>query len=285
MGYYAKVDGSNKVLVGNTAVTTIGGYTGWTTYPSDSRFKKNVKENVPGLAFITKLKPVTYTIDIDAIDARLQPKGQNNLSNGDKKISTDEKLAKDAKSKIVYTGFIAQDVEKAAKSLNYDFSGVDAPKNKNDFYGLRYADFVVPLVKAVQELNDSLMQSNALLQTKINDLQARLQKIEASLSNQKPTVNSQQSEINSNDEARLEQNVPNPFKSNCIVRYYVPLNAHNAQLIICDANGHILKTILLNEKGNGQISISGSGLTTANYFYSLIIDGKKSDTKQMVLTK
>jgi hypothetical protein len=35
--------------------------------------------------------------------------------------------------------------------LNYDFSGVDKPKNENDLYGLRYAEFVVPLVKAIQE--------------------------------------------------------------------------------------------------------------------------------------
>ena len=53
-------------------------------------------------------------------------------------------------------------MEKAAKSLNYDFSGVDAAKNDKDLYGLRYAEFVVPLVKGVQELskeNDSLNQS------------------------------------------------------------------------------------------------------------------------------
>ena len=53
--------------------------------------------------------------------------------------------------KIVYTGFIAQEVEKAANEVGFNFSGVDAPKNENDFYGLRYAEFVVPLVKAVQE--------------------------------------------------------------------------------------------------------------------------------------
>jgi hypothetical protein len=56
-----------------------------------------------------------------------------------------------AKEKIVYTGFIAQEVEAAAQSIGFDFSGVDAPKNENDYYGLRYAEFVVPLVKAVQE--------------------------------------------------------------------------------------------------------------------------------------
>jgi hypothetical protein len=33
------------------------------------------------------------------------------------------------------------------------FSGVDKPQNKYSLYGLRYAEFVVPLVKAVQELS------------------------------------------------------------------------------------------------------------------------------------
>ena len=39
--------------------------------------------------------------------------------------------AEDEASKIIYNGFIAQDVEAAAKKLNYDFSGVDKPKSKD----------------------------------------------------------------------------------------------------------------------------------------------------------
>ena len=35
--------------------------------------------------------------------------------------------------KIQFTGFLAQEVEKAAKQINYDFSGVDVPKNDKDF--------------------------------------------------------------------------------------------------------------------------------------------------------
>ena len=46
---------------------------------------------------------------------------------------------------------------------NYDFSGVDKPKNEKDLYSLRYADFVAPLVKAIQEQ-----------QQMINDLQKQL---------------------------------------------------------------------------------------------------------------
>lgn len=54
--------------------------------------------------------------------------------------------------------FQAQEVEKAAQELNFEFSGVDKPKNKNDLYGLRYAAFTVPLVKAVQEQQTQIEQ-------------------------------------------------------------------------------------------------------------------------------
>jgi hypothetical protein len=58
------------------------------------------------------------------------------------------------KEKELQSGFIAQEVEAIANSIGYDFHGVDKPKNENDHYGLRYAEFVVPLVKAVQELDE-----------------------------------------------------------------------------------------------------------------------------------
>ena len=47
--------------------------------------------------------------------------------------------------------FLAQEVEKAANESVYDFDGVHKPKNDHDLYSLSYAQFVVPLVKAVQE--------------------------------------------------------------------------------------------------------------------------------------
>ena len=62
---------------------------------------------------------------------------------------------------------LAQEVEKVAKDLKYDFNGVYKPKNDKHVYGLSYADFVAPLVKAVQELTrkgdkvDELGKENA----------------------------------------------------------------------------------------------------------------------------
>lgn len=83
------------------------------------------------------------------------------------------------KGKQLQTGFIAQEVEIAAKEIGFDFSGVDAPKNENDFYGLRYAEFVVPLVKAVQEQQEIIDNQNA----KILLLEERLKAIEEKLGN------------------------------------------------------------------------------------------------------
>ena len=59
---------------------------------------------------------------------------------------------------MVWTGFSGQQVDEAAKEIGYDFSGVDKPKNENDLYGLRYSEFVVPLVKAVQEQQKMMWQ-------------------------------------------------------------------------------------------------------------------------------
>ena len=67
-----------------------------------------------------------------------------------------------------------QEVEVAAKELGYSFSGVDAPENGTDLYGLRYAEFVVPLVKAAQEQNELIVR----LQKEIAALKIQGKKIE-----------------------------------------------------------------------------------------------------------
>ena len=49
------------------------------------------------------------------------------------------------------SGFIAQEVEKAADASGYNFSGIIKPKMEQDHYSLSYEAFVVPLVKGMQE--------------------------------------------------------------------------------------------------------------------------------------
>jgi hypothetical protein len=151
LGYNAIVTASNQVRIGNSFVTSIGGYAGWTNF-SDGRYKLVVNENVKGIDFIMKLRPVTYQLDMSKLSVDLREDQRRDEKGNVTAISSDIDIkSRNEKSQIVYTGFVAQEVERAARELGFDFSGIDAPKNENDFYGLRYAEFVVPLVKAVQE--------------------------------------------------------------------------------------------------------------------------------------
>lgn len=172
LGNGAQPNASNTIVLGNGVITSIGGAALWSMV-SDSRFKKNVKENVVGLSFIKKLRPVTYQLDMDAM-AKFS-------KTPDSLRSPESESLKEAE---IQSGFIAQEVERAAESLNYDFHGVDKPKNENSHYGLRYAEFVVPLVKAVQEQNELIETLQAENQLKSNEIQAlklRLAQIESVL--------------------------------------------------------------------------------------------------------
>ena len=111
----------------------------WATNPtiqtSDRNEKNNIKDTDLGLDFINKLKPVSYI--------------WNN------------------KTRTHY-GLIAQDVQKVLEDISKDtkdFAGFikadvsEEKDNSKHSYGLRYNEFIAPMIKAIQELkadNDSL---------------------------------------------------------------------------------------------------------------------------------
>jgi hypothetical protein len=109
---------------------------------------------------------VTYNFDLDAYqDWKEMNYGERDESD------YPEKYAIESHS---FSGFIAQEVEEAAEASGYDFSGVCAPDHDKDLYALRYAEFVVPLVKAMQELIESVNSQ----QETIGNLTARIDALE-----------------------------------------------------------------------------------------------------------
>src|SRR6185503_17166740 len=144
--------GSNEIRIGNGSITEIGGFAPWTDV-SDGRFKKNISENVHGLDFILKLRPVIYNLEVNKLAAHLK-EDEHIDENGSRRYiqpDVETQRSRDEKEQIQYSGFIAQEVEKAAQTIGYDFNGVVKPGNVDDLYGLQYSQFVMPLVKAIQE--------------------------------------------------------------------------------------------------------------------------------------
>ena len=142
IGAGAIVNASNKVRIGNSAVTVIEGQVPFTT-PSDGRYKYDILEDVKGLDFVLKLRPVTYHFDVKRFDAQ-QGAGAANTA-------PVIQAAYDEAAAIRRSGFIAQEVETAADASGYDFSGIIKPKTVQEHYSLSYESFVVPLVKGMQE--------------------------------------------------------------------------------------------------------------------------------------
>jgi len=270
IGYDAKVSVSNEVVIGNHSITSIVGQVGWTTF-SDGRAKKNIRQDVPGLSFINALQPVTYNLDLAALDKQ----------SGIEDIETRSEFteARKAQEQMVYTGFVAQDVEKAAESIHYNFSGVD--NTDRNLYGLRYEEFVVPLVKAVQELSvrdeaeDIAIDS---LQSRINELR---EKMHAVLNEGGYTI----PELDNRNGALL-QNAPNLFNQSTVIQYTLPQTYSSAQIVIVDNVGGIVKRIPVSGSGKtNSISFEAGLFPTAGiYYYSLYVDGSLVDTKRMVKT-
>jgi trimeric autotransporter adhesin len=174
IGAGAQVNASNKVRIGNSAVTVIEGQVAYTT-PSDGRYKYNIKEDVKGLDFIMQLRPVTYQFDVQRFDAAM---GGNNMAHP---VSNALQASYNEAAAIRRTGFIAQEVEQAAIKTGYNFSGINKPKTDKDHYSLSYESFVVPLVKAVQEQNkqiDELKKTITMQQQALEELTKRLEKLE-----------------------------------------------------------------------------------------------------------
>jgi hypothetical protein len=287
IGYDALATSSNQVRIGNSSVTSIGGYAAWTNL-SDKRTKKNIRTDVPGLAFINRLQPVTFNLDLDAIDGLLKIDKTKRRGRGepDQFLSPElieiNKKAREAKEKVIQTGFVAQEVEKIAQSIGYDFSGVDV--DEIGIYGLRYAEFVVPLVKAVQELseqNDRRQAQNERLQAQIDELLQERAALKSGNAGESAT--GLQNAASSG--ASLQQNAPNPFSQSTQIRFYLPQNVKTASLNIYNLQGKQLKQTTITQRGEGFQPVAASEFDPGIYLYALIADGREVDVKRMILTE
>ena len=279
-------------------MSSIGGFAPWSNI-SDERVKKNIKQNVPGLEFIKRLQPVTYNMDLDEADRMIkalmpQPKeieGDSLMplrASAPEPIETEAmKESRAASQKRLHTGFVAQDVEKAAQSIGYEFSGIDV--DDSGIYALRYSEFVVPLVKAVQELseqNDAKDAAIAELRDQVNELTELVNRLlEKKEAFPAPSPASDASMGISIPDATLEQNFPNPFNQVTNINYTLPQNFNSAKIVISDTSGRVCRQIVITGAGAGNTIVSAGSLSAGIYYYSLIVDNTLVDTKKMVLTK
>ncbi|MEI7802548.1 MAG: tail fiber domain-containing protein [Bacteroidota bacterium] len=249
--------GASYAVYANASGATYGIYcngnfagTGVNSYSSDAKLKKNVQPIGSALDNIMKLKPSSYEFKVGEFGDLFLPSGN-------------------------HYGVIAQDLQKVFPELVTENKFYNNDKSELDYLAVNYQELTPILIAAMQEQ-----------QKTIEDLKSQLQQFDQSLSEcclNHNTGTTNQTTIS--DAPKLEQNSPNPFSQNTVIKYYLPLTAKSGVIKIYSLEGLEMKSFSISQNGFGQITVTGSSLTSGVYVYTLIIDGKAIDTKQMILTK
>ncbi len=282
------------VLAGITGLWVNGDITVTGSYlPSDERIKKNIQEYHTGLDAIRQVNVKSY-----------QYKTKLGITD-----TVDTKV-----------GVIAQELMQVLPNAVDNFLGVlndpaDSTEAPQEILRINQNVILFTAINAIKELdiknqaldtqNQELVNQNqALAQTleqqnqRIDEILARLEQCcsavaDGNRSGQIPTnesdsnleINSLKVELSSLDRIVLNQNEPNPFKEKTIIKYTIPNNVKQAEIIFFDHKGSIIKSVLVETRGFGQLEVYSSNLSAGTYSYSLVADGISIDTKKMVNVK
>jgi hypothetical protein len=229
---------------------------------SDKNLKQNIREFEDALSIINKLKPQNYEFKKDTKYSFLHlPKGS-------------------------HYGLMAQDLEQILPNLvsvsQHEVRtvkpspGVAQQQTKESITikAVNYAELIPVMIKGMQEQQiqiEKLSVTNETLQKEIDELKSLISKI----SNGGSTTSST---------GYLKQNVPNPAGNNTVISYYLPDNSGQAQIRVTDSKGRALK-VYTAKKGDGQVNIKSGEFTSGIYTYTLYVNDKKIDSKQMIIIK
>jgi hypothetical protein len=189
-----------------------------------------------------------------------------------------------------HIGFIAQEINAIDSRLTFisDENLMHVDYNK-----------IVPIaVEAIQELNNQIAQRDSV----INSLNDRLTQLESCLSgilpflcqishnSIQPTQQEFQQQLKKEIDVQLSnkgtiilnQNVPNPFAEQTQISFSIPETVKKAQIHFYDANGKLINSVEVQERGLGQLNVFANDLSTGMYTYTLVADGQIVATKKMM---
>jgi hypothetical protein len=140
----------------------------------------------------------------------------------------------------------------------------------------------------VIDANGNLYRGTATLQRE-EALQAEVDTLRKQLADLKAVVDKLSAGlvgVVASDDPLLQQNAPNPFTATTVIKYVLREEHKKASIVITDHKGQVVKAYdITGRQGLGSLTVEGDNLVQGIYFYTLIIDGRKVDSKKMQLTR
>lgn len=85
------------------------------------------------------------------------------------------------------------------------------------------------------------------------------------------------------EDSKLLSNYPNPFKDFTTIEAYLKPEVANAQIIVQDLSGKIIKSIYLLERGKTSATFDGQNLANGIYVATLVLDNEVSESIKIVV--
>ncbi len=174
-----------------------------------------------------------------------------------------------------------------------------------DFDVVNYTGLIPVLVNSIQEqqvqieekdeLTEEILAENAALRSEVDQLKDQMAQVMEMLTHVDNSMGNccgtykefepSNQQVPTREKAELMQNIPNPFGSSTLIKFFLPEHAGQASLHFYDVSGVELSAKVLGAKGHSQVIFNDSQLPSGTYFYSLVVDGEVLDTKRMILLK
>lgn len=201
---------------------------------------------------------VTYNKQLPETQMRAR-KARNNVEMGDTAVAAPQ-LSKIQIQDIEKSHFslIADQVEAIYPNLVYE-----------DEDGQKCINYI--------ELIPVLVQS-------VNELRAEITRLKGEPEKDVKAV-TMGNHMSDQDLTTLSQNKPNPFSVATEIEVRLASSVKTAKLYIYNLQGTQIKELVLSDRGDVKVQISGQDLVPGMYIYSLIADGKVIDSKRMIYTK
>lgn len=178
-------------------------------------------------------------------------------------LPSDSTNNSDNRANDIHYGICADELEEIFPSL--------VVEEKDGTKYINYVEMVPLLVQAIKELTSEV----AALKGSICELPSQKIAITTGIGERKDDP-----EI-----VQMSQNLPNPFIGSTVINLNIPTKAQKAYICIYDLNGKQVQNIPIRERGKTNITIYSHNLQPGMFTYSLVVDGRVSVTRKMIISE